>query len=35
MPRRLADGDVHDLSISEPDLEEVFLHYYGKGSDRS
>ena len=33
--RRLADGDVHDLSISEPDLEEVFLHYYGKGSDRS
>ena len=29
--RRLADGDVHGLSISEPDLEEVFLHYYDKG----
>ncbi len=28
---RLADGDVHGLSISEPDLEEVFLHYYDKG----
>ena len=32
--RRLADGDVHDLGISEPDLEEVFLHYYDKGGDR-
>ena len=31
--RRLADGDVHGLSISEPDLEEVFLHYYGKGGE--
>ena len=29
--RRLADGDIHGLSISEPDLEEVFLHYYDKG----
>ena len=29
--RRLADGDVHGLSISEPDLEKVFLHYYDKG----
>ena len=29
--RRLADGDVHGLSISEPDLEEVFLHYYDTG----
>lgn len=26
----LAGGDVRDLTISEPDLEEVFLHYYGK-----
>lgn len=24
-------GDVRDLSISEPDLEEVFLHYYEEG----
>lgn len=25
---RLAAGKVEDLTISEPDLEEVFLHYY-------
>ena len=25
---RLAEGDIRDLSISEPDLEEIFLHYY-------
>ncbi len=24
----LAAGEIRDLSISEPDLEEVFLHYY-------
>ena len=33
--RRLADGDVHGLSISEPDLEEVFLHYYDKGGEQA
>lgn len=27
--RVLAGGDVRDLTISEPDLEEIFLHYYG------
>lgn len=27
---RLADGNVTDVSISEPDLEEIFLHYYEK-----
>lgn len=26
--QRLAAGHVADLSVSEPDLEEVFLHYY-------
>ena len=26
----LAAGHVEELSISEPDLEEIFLHYYGK-----
>ena len=26
-------GDIQDISITEPDLEEVFLHYYGKGGD--
>ena len=29
--RRLADSQVEDVSITEPDLEEVFLHYYDKG----
>ena len=28
---RLSEGDVSDLSISEPDLEEIFLHYYEEG----
>lgn len=28
---RLAAGNVMDLTISEPDLEEVFLHYYSEG----
>lgn len=26
----LAAGDISDLSVSEPDLEEIFLHYYAK-----
>ena len=26
--RAFADGQVSDLTVSEPDLEEVFLHYY-------
>ena len=25
---RLAEGELSDLSITEPDLEEIFLHYY-------
>ncbi|MCR5161183.1 MAG: ABC transporter ATP-binding protein [Lachnospiraceae bacterium] len=32
---RLSEGNVHDLTISEPDLEEVFLHYYGKEDKQS
>lgn len=28
--RALAAGSVTDLSVSEPDLEEIFLHYYEK-----
>lgn len=28
--KRLQEGDVRDLNISDPDLEEVFLHYYEK-----
>lgn len=31
--RMLADSSVTDLSISEPDLEEIFLHYYSNGGD--
>lgn len=27
---RLARGQIQDMSISEPDLEEIFLHYYRK-----
>ena len=30
---RLAQGNVQDLTISEPDLEEVFLHYYSEGGE--
>lgn len=28
--RTLAAGEVADLSVSEPDLEEIFMHYYEK-----
>ena len=30
----LSKGEIHDISISEPDLEEIFLHYYEKGGAR-
>ena len=31
---RLAAGDVRDLNVSDPDLEEIFMHYYDKeGTD--
>ncbi len=33
--QRLSEGDVSDLSVSEPDLEEIFLHYYEKEGDRA
>ena len=28
--KRLSEGQIEDLSVSEPDLEEIFLHYYEK-----
>lgn len=28
-----AKGNIQDISITEPDLEEVFLHYYEEGGD--
>ena len=32
--RTLAAGRVDDLTVTEPELEEVFLHYYEKDGDR-
>ncbi len=29
--RVLSQGSIRDLSVSEPDLEEIFLHYYEEG----
>lgn len=31
--QHLSSGDLTDLSIAEPDLEEIFLHYYAEGGD--
>lgn len=31
----LAAGQVSDLSVSEPDLEEIFMHYYEKDGDKA
>ena len=31
----LAAGKVTDLSVAEPDLEEMFLHYYGKDGGKA
>lgn len=33
--RRLAAGHVQDIQISQPDLEEVFMHYYEEAPDGS
>ena len=32
---RLSTGHITDLTVSEPDLEEIFLHYYEKDGDRT
>ena len=29
----LARGEIRDLTIAEPDLEEIFLHYYEKEAE--
>ena len=26
--KALSQGEIQDLTIAEPDLEEIFLHYY-------
>ena len=31
----LAAGDIQDLSVTEPDLEEIFLHYYEDGGEQA
>lgn len=31
----VAAGRVSDLSVSEPDLEEIFMHYYEKDGDKA
>lgn len=33
--QKLSQGNISDLDISEPDLEEIFLHYYEKDGDRA
>ena len=32
---KLARMDIQDLTITEPDLEEIILHYYGKEGERA
>ena len=31
--QKLAAGSVKDLSVTEPDLDEIFMHYYEKDGD--
>ena len=33
--QRLSMGNIIDLIISEPNLEEIFLHYYEKDGDEA
>ena len=33
--KTLSTGHITDLSVSEPDLEEIFLHYYEKDGDKT
>ena len=33
--RELAKNPVRDLSILEPDLEEIFLHYYQNRGEKA
>ena len=32
---RLAKSPIRDLTITEPDLEEIFMHYYEKGGEQA
>ena len=33
--RILAEEEITDLTVAEPDLEEIFLHFYGKGGEQA
>ncbi|MBR5962265.1 MAG: ABC transporter ATP-binding protein [Clostridia bacterium] len=33
--RALAGTDIHELTIAEPDLEEIVLHFYEKGGEQA
>ena len=33
--RELAKGEIRDLTVAEPDLEEIILHYYEKGGEQA
>ena len=33
--RALANQRIHDLTVSEPDLEEIFMHYYEEGGAKA
>ena len=33
--RELANAELQDLSVAEPDLEEIILHYYEKGGEQA
>ena len=33
--KRLSEGRVEDLTVSEPDLDEIFMHYYEKEEPKS
>ena len=33
--RTLAGLDVHELTIAEPDLEEIVIHFYQKGGEQA
>lgn len=33
--RALAKADIREMSVAEPDLEEIVLHFYGKGGEQA
>ena len=33
--RTLAGADIQEMTIAEPDLEEIVLHFYGKGGEQA